>query len=204
MSKFKSALRLRVSGICGFLAPVFAFALIFSAIASYSQFSWVDNALSDLGVVEGVTAVLFNSGLLIGGVLCFIFATGLLVFLKERTVGRTGAFVFILASLALFAIGVFPEDIRPVHYFVSVAFFVLLPISMLIIVGAFWLMRQVRMAVFTLLVAVVAAAPWVLYFSIRYVSGVAVPEAVSAFAGSVWAVVLSGKMLRQASRSKIS
>jgi hypothetical protein len=44
----------------------------------------------------------------------------------------------------------------------------------------------------------------VLYFSIRYVSGVAVPEAVSAFAGSVWAVVLSGKMLRQASRSKIS
>ena len=204
MPKFKSALRLRVSGICGFLAPVFAFALIFSAIASYSQFSWVDNALSDLGVVEGVTAVLFNSGLLIGGALCFVFATGLFVFLKERTVGKIGAFVFILASLALFAIGVFPENVRPVHYFVSVAFFVLLPISMLIIVGAFWLMRQVRMAVFTLLVAVVAAAPWVLYFSIHYVSGVAVPEAVSAFAGSVWAVVLSGKMLRQASRSKTS
>jgi hypothetical membrane protein len=204
MPKFKSALRLRVSGICGFLAPFFAFALIFSAIASYSQFSWVDNALSDLGVVEGVTAVLFNSGLLIGGALCFVFATGLLVFLKERTVGKIGAFMFILASLALFAIGVFPENVRPVHYFVSVMFFVLLPISMLVIVGGFWLMRQVRMAVFTLLVAVVAAAPWVLYFSIHYVSGVAVPEAVSAFAGSVWAVVLSGKMLRQASRSKIS
>jgi hypothetical membrane protein len=203
MPKFKDALWLRVSGICGFLAPVFAFALIFSAIASYAQFSWVDNALSDLGVVSGVTAVLFNSGLLIGGVLCFIFATGLFVFLKERTLGRIGAFMFVLASLALFAIGVFPENVHPVHYLVSVAFFGLLPISMLIIVGAFWLMRQVRMAVFTLLVAVAAAAPWVLYFSIHYVSGVAVPEAVSAFAGSVWAVVLSGKMLRQASRSKI-
>jgi hypothetical membrane protein len=75
---------------------------------------------------------------------------------------------------------------------------------MLVIVGAFWLMRQVRMAVFTLLAAVAAAVPWVLYFSIHYVSGVAVPEAVSAFAGSVWAVVLSGRMLRQASRSKTS
>ena len=203
MPKFKNALRLRISGICGFLAPVFAFALIFSAIASYSQFSWVDNALSDLGVVAGVTAVLFNSGLLIGGALCFIFATGLSVFLKERTVGRIGAFVLVLTSLALFAIGVFPENVRPAHYFVSVMFFVLLPISMLIIAGTFWLTRQVRMAVFTLLVAVAAAAPWVLYFSIHYVSGVAVPEAVSAFAGSVWAVAMSGKMLRQASHSKI-
>jgi hypothetical membrane protein len=192
-----------MSGICGFLAPVFAFALIFSAVVSYPQFSWVDNALSDLGVVAGVTAVLFNSGLIMSGVLCFIFATGLFVFLGESAVGRIGAFVLVLASLALFAIGVFPENVRPVHYLVSVMFFVLLPISMLIIVGAFWLMRQVRMAVFTLLVAIVAAAPWVLLFLVRYVSGVAVPEAVSAFAGSVWAVVLSGKMLKQASRSKI-
>jgi hypothetical membrane protein len=90
-----------------------------------------------------------------------------------------------------------------VHYFVSVAFFVLLPVSMLVIVGAFWLMGQVRMAVFTFLVAIFAAAPWVLLFSVRYVSGVAIPEFVSGLAGAVWAVVLSGKMLRQLSRSKI-
>jgi hypothetical membrane protein len=64
-------------------------------------------------------------------------------------------------------------------------------------------MSQVRIAVFTLLVAIVAATPWVVLFSVQYVSGVAVPEFVSAFAGSVWAVVLSGKMLKQASRSKI-
>jgi hypothetical membrane protein len=203
MPKFKNAMRLRISGICGFLAPVFAFAFIFSAVVSYPQFSWVDNALSDLGVVAGVTAVLFNSGLIISGVLCFIFATGLFVFLGEKAVGRMGAFVLVLASLALVAIGVFPESVRHVHYFVSVAFFVLLPVSMLVIVEAFWLMGQVRMAVFTLLVAIVAATPWVVLFSVRYVSGVAVPEAVSAFAGSVWAVVLSGKMLKQASRSKI-
>ena len=199
----KNATRLRISGICGFLAPVFAFALIFSAILSYLQFSWVDNALSDLGVVAGVTAVLFNSGLIVGGILCFIFATGLFVFLKEHAVGRIGAFVFVLASLAFVAIGLFPENVKPTHYFVSVMFFVLLPISMLIIAGAFWLMRQVRMAVFTLLVAVAAAAPWVLYFSIHYVSGVAIPEVVSAFVSSVWVVAMSGKMLRQASRSKI-
>jgi hypothetical membrane protein len=204
MTKSTDALWLKVAGICGFLTPIIAFALIFSAIVSYPEFSWVDNALSDLGVVEGVTAALFNSGLVVGGVLCVIFATGLFMFLKERTVGKIGASIFALASLALFAIGVFPENVEPVHYIVSVMFFMLLPIAMLIIVGAFWLMRKVRMAVFTLLVAVAAATPWVLYFSINYAPNVAVPEAVSAFAGSVWTVVLSGKMLRKASRSKTS
>jgi hypothetical membrane protein len=192
-----------MTGTCGFLAPVLAVAFIFSAVASHPQFSWVDNALSDLGVVSGVTAVLFNFGLIIGGVLCFVFATGLFVFFGERALGRIGACVLVLASLALVAIGVFPESVRFVHYFVSVAFFVLLPLSMLFIVGAFWLKGQVRMAVFTFLVAVIAVAPWVLLFMVRYVSGVAIPEFVSGLAGAVWAVVLSGNMLRQVSRSKI-
>ena len=204
MAKSTDALWLKVAGICGFLTPLTAFALVFSAIASYPEFSWANNALSDLGVVEGITALLFNSGLLIGGVLCFVFATGLFVFLKERTVGKIGALVFVLGSLALFAIGVFPENVRPTHYIVSVMFFMLLPIAMLIIVGAFWLMHKVRMAAFTLLVAVAAATPWILYFTIPYAPNVAVPEAVSAFAGAVWAVALSGKMLKQASHSKTS
>jgi hypothetical membrane protein len=125
------------------------------------------------------------------------------VFFGERALGRIGACVLVLASLALVAIGVFPESVRFVHYFVSVAFFVLLPLSMLFIVGAFWLKGQVRMAVFTFLVAVIAVAPWVLLFMVRYVSGVAIPEFVSGLAGAVWAEVLSGNMLRQVSRSKI-
>jgi hypothetical membrane protein len=204
MAKSDETLWLKVSGICGFLAPITAFALIFSAIASYAEFSWVENALSDLGVVEGITATLFNSGLIIGGVLCLVFATGLFVFLKERVIGKIGAIAFLLGSVALFAIGVFPENVRPTHYIVSVMFFMLLPIAMLIIVGAFLLMHKMRIAAFTLLVAVAAAAPWVLYFAVHYVSGVAIPEAVSAFAGSVWAVTLSGKMLKQASHSKTS
>jgi len=204
MAKFNNALWLKVAGICGFLTPLVAFALIFSAIASYSEFSWTDNALSDLGVVEGITATLFNSGLLIGGVLCFVFATGLFAFLKKHIAGKIGAFTFALASLALLAIGVFPENIRPTHYIVSVMFFMLLPIAMLIIAGAFWLMHKTRMAAFTLLVAVTAATPWILYFAIPYAPNVAVPEAVSAFAGAVWAVTLSGKMLKQVAHSKTS
>ena len=202
MLKAKNVMWLRISGTCGIITPVIAFIFISLAIASYPEFSWVDNALSDLGVVPGVTALLFNYGLIVSGIFSFLFATGMFVFLDESISSRTGAFVFVLATVALTAIGVFPENVRPVHYLVSVAFFVLMPISMLVIAGASWLLGQVRMAVFTLLVAIAAAAPWILYFSIRYVSGVAVPEAVSALAGALWAIVLGFKMLKAASHAK--
>jgi len=192
---------LRVSGIYGVLAPVLAFTFILVAVGSYPQFSWTANALSDLGVVAGVTAGVFNSGLIICGVLCLTFAVGLYLLIKS-VVGRVGVFVFALACVSLVAIGTFPESVSPTHYMVSVAFFVLLPISLLVITAGFALERQAKMAVFTLAVAVVAALPWVLYFTVQYVSGVAIPEAVSGLAGGGWTVVLGYKMLRAASQPK--
>ncbi len=187
---------MRIAGFCGILAPVVAFTSILLAINSYAQFSWVENALSDLGVVTGVTALLFNYGLIISGILGLVFSVGLLLFLGKRFENRIGACFFALACLSLIAIGFFPENIKPTHYLVSVAFFILLPISMFVLSIAFWLMKQVRMTLFTLLIAMFAAATWVLHFSFQYTPGVAIPEALSGLAGSIWVEVLSFKMLR--------
>lgn len=199
--KSRNAAWLKISGIAGIITPVVAFACIFLSIASYPQFSWVENALSDLGVKPGLTAPLFNYGLIVSGFLALVFATGLFKFLRQRILGRIGVFIFILGTLALIAIGIFPENISPTHYYVSVAFFVFLPVSMLVLVAAFLLVRKVKMALFTLLVAIVAVAPWILYFSIRFVPGVAIPEAISALSASTWAIVLGYRMVKQASRS---
>ena len=196
MSKSLSTALLRVSGIYGVLAPVLAFTFILMAVWSHPQFSWTANALSDLGVVSGVTAGIFNSGLVVCGVLCLTFAIGLYLLLIENTMGRVGVIVFALACLSLVAIGTFPESVSPTHYLVSVAFFVLLPISLLVITAGFAANRHAKMALFTLVVAVVAALPWVLYFTVHYVSGVAIPETISGLAGGVWTVVLGYKMLR--------
>lgn len=196
MSKSLSTALLRVSGIYGVLAPVLAFTFILMAVWSHPQFSWTANALSDLGVVSGVTAGIFNSGLVVCGVLCLTFAIGLYLLLIESRMGRVGVIVFALACLSLVAIGTFPESVSPTHYLVSVAFFVLLPISLLVITAGFAANRHAKMALFTLVVAVVAALPWVLYFTVHYVSGVAIPETISGLAGGVWTVVLGYKMLR--------
>jgi hypothetical membrane protein len=198
LSRFLNAALLRVSGIYGVLAPFLAFTFILMAVRSHPQFSWTANALSDLGVVSGVTAGVFNSGLIVCGVLCFTFAIGLYLLLIESVIGRVGVIVFALACLSLVAIGTFPESVPPTHYLVSVAFFVLLPISLLVITAGFAVIRQTKMALFTLAVAVFAALPWVLYFTVHYASGVAIPEIMSGLAGGVWTVVLGYKMLRAA------
>jgi len=192
---------LKISGVIGILTPIVAFTCVFLAIAYSSHFSWTDNALSDLGVQEGITSVLFNYGLVLSGGLALIFASGLFVFLSDRISGRIGSFLFILDALALTAIGVFPENFRPMHGYASVAFFVLLPLSMLVLDATFLLMGKMKMGLFTLLVAIIAVAPWIGYFAMHFVEGVAIPETIFALSASAWVIVLGFKMLKEASHS---
>jgi len=197
----KNVAWLKISGVSGILAPIAALTCISLAIAYSPQFSWTENALSDLGVQEGVTAILFNSGLILSGFLGLVFAFGLFIVLQDKAMGRIGASIFILDTLALIAIGVFPENVKPTHYYVSVAFFLLFPISMFFVVAAFLQTSKVKIGLFTLLIAVVAAVVWIIQWTIQLGSNVAIPEAVSALSVSAWLIVLGFKMLRQASHS---
>ncbi len=196
MSEPRNVVYQRLGKASGIVAPIVGFAFILAAIASYPQFSWTDNALSDLGVVSGITGPLFNFGLLATGLLTFNFAAfGLFTYFGKRWAGRIGSAVFAAASLALIAIGVFNENFSPTHYIVSVAFFVLAPIALFILTFAFWFNRNRRLAGFTVLVGVAAAVPWILEFTLNYVPNVAVPEAVSGLAVSVWAIIIGKKLL---------
>ncbi len=190
----------KVAGICGLATPIVAYSCIFTAIASWSQFSWVNNALSDLGVQAGATEWVFNSGLTLSGLLSLVFATGLFQLVRKRVLAQVGAVAFGLACISLTLIGVFNESFSPIHFYVSVTFFVLLPISQLILVPGFWLLGERKLTALTLVLAFAAAAPWVMLFAVRYVEGVAVPEFASSVAGVIWVVALSVKLLRVKSR----
>jgi hypothetical membrane protein len=185
----------RIGAAAGIATPLLAFTCILTAIASYPAFSWTNNALSDLGVIPGLTGLLFNLGLIVSGLLSFTFAVlGLYIFLRAIWVGKIGSAIFAAATMALMAIGIFNENFSPTHYLVSVAFFMLAPISLFILTGAFWLCSQRSLALFTVLVGVVAALPWLLLFAFNYVPNVAIPEFLSGLAVSVWAIVFGKKM----------
>lgn len=188
----------RVGAVAGIAAPILAFICILLAIASYPQFSWINNALSDLGVVAGVTAALFNFGLVAAGVLGVTFAAlGLLSYVERPWVGKLGSAFFAAACVALVCIGVFNESFSPTHYLVSVAFFTLAPIALFVVTCAFYLNHHRGIAAFTVAIGIIAALPWILEFTLHYAAGVAVPETVSGVAVSVWVIVLSTKMQKK-------
>ena len=188
----------RIGAASGVLAPIFAFICIVIAIATYPQFSWINNALSDLGIIKGVTGIVFNFGLVACGFLSFNFALfGMYPSFRGNLLGKIGTGVFAIATIALICIGIFNESFSPTHYLVSVAFFVFLPISLLIITGAFAVRHQARMAIFTIFVAIIAAAPWVLHFLIHYASDVAIPEIISGLAGATWIIATGYKTLQE-------
>ncbi len=186
----------RVSAIIGLIAPIVTFACISGAILSWSEFNWVNNALSDLGVQAGITAPLFNTGLVVGAILFLGFALGLFSFSKH-IVGKAASMLFVLACISLIAIGIFNEHFSPTHYIVSVMLFVFLPLSLLTFTADFWLEGKRKLSVFTLVLALIAAAVWVLQLTVNYVPRVAIPEAISGVAGAMWVWVLSYYMLKK-------
>ena len=186
----------KLSGIMGVVTPIVAFACILLSISSYQPFSWTNNALSDLGVKEGITAPLFNSGLIISGISVLVFAAGLFRLLPNSLISRIGILIFVSAALALTAIGIFPENSKPMHYFASVAFFALFPTAMFVISASLLCARKLKTGLFTLVIAIVCIIPWAIEFSIRFVPGVAIPEAISALAASVWSIILGMSMLK--------
>jgi len=189
----------RIGALAGILAPALAFACILSAIAMHPQFSWTNNALSDLGVVKGVTGPLFNFGIYASGVLALTFAVlGLFAYVGKNLTGKIGALVFAAATVALIGIGIFNESFSVTHYSFSVTFFVLVPISLFIITCSFLLAHQARLAAFTVTAGIVAALPWILLFAFHYIPNVAIPEIVSALAVSAWTITLSYKIIKQA------
>lgn len=186
-----------IGGVSGAIAPVFTYACILLAIESYREFNWYNNALSDLGVIPGLTMNIFNGGLIVGGILFTIFAIGLTQFLNKNLLGRIGAWVLVIACISLICVGIFNEDIRPIHYIVSVSLFFFMPIALWILTGSFWVKNQKKLSIFTMAIGVAAAIPWILEFTIHYAPNVAIPEFISGFATSIWVIVLSIKMLRE-------
>jgi hypothetical membrane protein len=180
----------RLFGYFGILAPVVGFSMIFLAIATAPWFSWTGNALSDLGV-EGVTAVLFNSGLSMTAAVMMAFSLGLYELTRGSRVGTLSFLLMLAASGWLLGIGRFPETAGRIPFYFSVAFFATLPLALAAFTvyalrtGPRWLAYLT--AACGLAAAVVWAPDW---------NAVAIPEALSALAVGIWSTATGLWMIR--------
>jgi len=196
LSGSRRAALLKIAGLCGVAMPIIVLPLVLLAISYSPWFSWTENALSDLGVHEA--AILFNSSLMVGGILFLIFVLGLLQIMRQSRTGLIGTFLSILTAVSLFAIGLFPETAGSIHLYVSISFFAFDALSMLFIGLAFAMQQSARkIGVFSIFAGLFAAAVWIVFWSSQ-IKGVAIPEALAALTAFAWVVILGIRLFMQA------
>ncbi|ERH09811.1 MAG: putative membrane protein [halophilic archaeon J07HX64] len=165
-------------------------------------FAWRENALSNLGVVRtdagtATTAVLFNGGLVIGGVIGVVVT----VTLYRRVTGSGDQVVAVLAGAALTLmglVGVFTQG-HPLHFPVAVSFFLLVSVVMWVDGGVRYRGGSRRRAGLAVAGGVANVLCWVVWVTVVTdpSSGLAIPEMVGAGLFGVWllaaTVRLSGR-----------
>jgi len=117
------------------LAPAsvaIAYVSIALAVSVSPWFTWTGNWLSDLGA-HPRSAPIFNTGLIVSGMLASVFSIHLTRSLKGA--GRAGGVLLTAGSASLTLVGCLPETAGRPHLYVSAAFFTLSSLA-LIVLGA--------------------------------------------------------------------
>ena len=201
-----------IAGICGIFIPIIAFTSIFLAVSQSPNFNWTENWLSDLAGVYVApptfpdrqdvstpnTAIIFSSGLLICGVLGFIFSIGLWKIIRIHS-GRVGSLIMILASIALFNIGLFPEPTGIPHVIASLTYFILGPIAILYISAATLDSNQKFLGYFIMILGIIG----VIFGGVFILFG-AIPELIASISISIFTIIFGVKMYRQSRKHIIS
>lgn len=176
---------LRIGGLAGLLGPLIAISMVFYSVSISPWFSWAGNSLSDLGVSSA--AIYFNSGLVIEGILNLFFAFGIWASFQWTSARHVvGPFVG-LSGVSLGFVGIFTEHYGSLHGDFALAYFILYPVSLMVIAAVAW--RNGRL--FAVMTALAGIAALVAIFLTPHQSGaLAIPEIFEALILAAWSVVV--------------
>jgi hypothetical membrane protein len=185
----------RLAGAFGILGTVLPMIMVLSATVLSSWFRWDTNTLSQLGV--GEQATLFNSALLLGGTLGFLFALGLWqYYFNKGRLAKAGIISIMLGNISLSLVGIFTIDHLTMHSIVAFGYFVLIPIGFLLV--AFGTKENVvkKLSIicgFSALMAILVLPTILFGFSLKI--GFAVPEEKEAIIIAVWTLFMAAKLI---------
>lgn len=168
----------------GIIAPIVAFSVIGTAILTHPWFSFRQNALSDLGNPDVEMNWIFNSGLILGGLLGLLFAMDLIG--RVSGAERFGAVILALAMISLVMIGVFPEG-TSLHFPSAISFYLLSAAAMTVF-GAIWTLSSAERWLGVLSLILVIAG--ITIATIPDWDGIAIPETAGAVIIFIWVYML--------------
>jgi len=115
-------------GLAGSSVFLIAWAI---AIAATPGYRFGGQWVSDLGV--GAGASYFNAGVIVAGIFSIPFALTLAMVLRSSRLGIAGSISLVLAGIFLIGVGTFTENAGETHWIVSISFFSLASISMILL-----------------------------------------------------------------------
>ena len=191
----KNVKLLRFGGFCGILGSGLSIALVLAATVLSPWFSWENNALSELGV--GEVSLLFNSAMLIGGVLIFFFALGIREYLDGNRLVRVGVNLIITSSVFLALVGVFTVDMIVMHGIVSLGPLILAPLGFVFIGFGTEEAKIRKFSIGSGAAALVSilVLPMVILF-LPFKVGFAVPEIINIIITTVWIFGMGTKLIK--------
>jgi len=147
--------------LLGVIAILIGWTAIIISMVQHPWFSIYRNALSDLGAIGIPSNSTFNVGLMMASLFALAYGCNLMLRLR-RPLGLIGGALFFLTSIFLMLVALFPEGTKP-HYMVSVMFFLLLIVSMMLLsIMVITLNRSwgLMHLVLSLLALIFAFLPW--------------------------------------------
>lgn len=175
----------RFLGVASALLP-YLFILI--SIAESPWFNIYNNALSDLGNYRNAPiAYVYNSGLVVGGVLIILFSCLVCYYNRKRSF-YTWAALLGAAGVFLALIGVFPENAGPIHGELSLGFFALIAISLLVYSYLSWPVGSPGTGALALILGIASVIVWMAHWPW---TGVAIQESVTSAFAAIWLLSVS-------------
>jgi len=187
-----------LAGACGIIGSIMPLFIVLLSTFLSSWFSWNVNALSELGV--GQQATLFNSAVLVGGVLNFLFALGLHHHLGREKLIKSGIISIMLSSIALALVGIFTVDYHIPHGVAAFGYFVLAPAGFLLIgLGTKEdIIRRISYVCGVGALLAILVLPVIVLF-LPFEVGFAVPELAEGLIISAWTIYMSARLFERKS-----
>src|SRR5665647_184835 len=191
----RNSILIRLAGISGIISSTLPLIMIFASTILDKSFSWNKDALSDIGVSQ--LSWLFNSALVVGGLLNLMFAFGLRNYLNKVRGLKIGVSLIIVSSISLSLVGVFTENYSIIHALVALGYLLLTPLG-LICIGWGDKNYQIGKVSFVLgltsLFAILGLP--IITFVAKLQVGFAVPEFLESLVLSIWTFWVSLKLIR--------
>ncbi len=168
--------------------PVVSLLAILLATLRAPTFAWAVSALSDLGAPGEPTALLFNGGLLLAGLVALPFVAWLYRRGRNR-LERAGAIVLGLSAVLSALVGVFPTG-TPLHFPVALGFFLTIPAALWTHAAGAYRAGHPRDAAVGLVCGAIDPAAWVVWGLVgqAVAPGLALPEIVGVLGLHAWAL----------------